>query len=163
MAGLRLEAQDVAGLTSWRWVLTDGDGAFAADHEVRLDPACWQFEAFTDLLGYLSWHAAPDRRRADEARIVGELGTWIASEVFGPVAPALVAESPVTVRVVVPQGAEWLAFRPLELAHVDGQPLAVSGVTLVMEPAARPAGRKEPVGSDCGCWACSASRRAGSH
>lgn len=91
MAGLRLEAQDVAGLTSWRWVLT-GNG-LALVHKVRLDTAGWQFEAFTDLTGYLSWHATPDRRREDEARIVRELGEWISSEVFGQVASALVAES----------------------------------------------------------------------
>lgn len=51
MPGLRLEVRDFAGLDRWRWVLTDSAGTFVADHEVRLDATCWQYEAFTDLLG----------------------------------------------------------------------------------------------------------------
>ena len=40
MAGLRLEVQDFADLTRWRWVLADdATGALLSDHEVRLDPA----------------------------------------------------------------------------------------------------------------------------
>ena len=39
-------------------------------------------------------------------------------------------------RVVVPTGAEALAFRPLELAHAGGAPLAVQDVTLVMQAGA---------------------------
>jgi hypothetical protein len=87
---LRLEVLDFAGPARWRWRLTGADGTFLADHEVRLDERCWQYEAFTDLLRYLSWHSAPDRRAQDEARIVGEVGAWIGAEVFGPVAEALV-------------------------------------------------------------------------
>jgi hypothetical protein len=51
-----------------------------------LDAQCWQFEVFTDLLGYLSWRSAADRRAQDEARIVGAVGAWIEAEAFGPVA-----------------------------------------------------------------------------
>ena len=61
MVELRLEVRDFADQARWRWVLTGPGGAFLADHEVRLDAGCWQFEAFGDLLGYLTWHAAPDR------------------------------------------------------------------------------------------------------
>jgi tetratricopeptide (TPR) repeat protein len=133
---LRLEARDFADLTRWRWVLTGAGGVFLADHEVRLDAGCWQFEAFADLLGYLTWHAAPDRLAQDEARIVGEVGEWIGSQVLGPVAEALVRARPATVRVVVPEQALALLFRPLELAHVRGKPIAIQDVTLVMETAA---------------------------
>jgi hypothetical protein len=76
MRGLRLEVRDFADLTRWRWVLTDASGAFLGDHEVRLDPGHWQYEAFADLLGYLRWHVAPDRRHEDESRIVAEVGAW---------------------------------------------------------------------------------------
>jgi hypothetical protein len=156
---LRLEVRDFADLTRWRWVLTDATGAFVVDHEVRLDAACWQFEAFADLLGYLHWQVAPDRLAQDEARIVADLGDWIGSQVLGPVADAMVKARPATVRVVVPAeagpaepgsaearsaepgsaearpaGAQALLFRPLELAHVNGRPLAVQDVTLVMQP-----------------------------
>jgi tetratricopeptide (TPR) repeat protein len=131
---LRLEVREFQDLTRWRWVLTGPGMAFVADHEVRLDGRCWQYEAFADLLGYLDWHVAPDRLAEDEARIVGEVGTWIGTEVLGPVADALVKARPATVRVIVPPEAQSLLFRPLELAHVNGRPLALQDVTLVMQP-----------------------------
>lgn len=59
---MRLEVLDYAGPTSWRWRLTEAGGGFVADHVVQLDSGDWQFEAFTDLHGYLRWNAAPDRR-----------------------------------------------------------------------------------------------------
>jgi hypothetical protein len=133
MRELRLEVLEFGDLTRWRWRLTAAGGKFLADHEVRLDAGCWQYEAFTDLLGYLSWHAAPDQWDEDEARIVGEVGSWIGAEVLGPVAAVLVKQRPATVRVVVPEEAKALLFWPLELAHVNGKPLALQDVTLVME------------------------------
>jgi len=145
VAGLRLEAVDFVDLTRWRWVLADDSGAFVADHEVRLDASSWQFEAFADLAGYLSWRAAPDRRDEEEARIVAAVGEWIGSQVLGPVAAAMVRARPATVRVRVPERAEELLARPLELGHVGGKPLAVQDATLVMEtgsdePRVSPAG-----------------------
>jgi hypothetical protein len=140
---LRLEVRDFENPARWRWVLTGPKGAFLADHEVRLDERCWQFEAFADLLRYLTWHVAPDwpsgdtapgRFAKDEARIVADVGQWIGARVFGPLAGALVRARPATVRVVVPPEARVLLFRPLELAHVGGRPISVQGVTLVMEP-----------------------------
>jgi tetratricopeptide (TPR) repeat protein len=145
MAELRLEVRDFRGLTSWRWALTDEAGTLIADHEVRLDATCWQYEAFTDLLGYLSWNVTPDQRARDETRIASELGTWLGAHVLGPVAAALAGAAPVTVRVVLPQDAAWLAFRPLELAHAGGEPLAAQDVTLVMDTGGSP-GRKKPMG-----------------
>ena len=137
MAGLlRLEVREFRDLTRWRWVLTDASGAFVADHEVRLNPDDWQFEAFTDLPWYVRWHAAPDQREADEARIVGEVGEWIGSRVLGAVGPALLRRRPAVVRVVVPSEASALLLRPLELAHVGGKPLSVQDVTLVMSAGA---------------------------
>jgi hypothetical protein len=98
-------------------VLTGPGGAFTADHEVRLDAGCWQFEAFGDLQGYLRWHTAPDRRVEDEAQIVAQVGEWIGAEVLGPVARALANARPATVRVIAPPGeTRVLLFRPLEAA-----------------------------------------------
>src|SRR6266481_3495953 len=71
---LRLEVREFESLTRWRWALTRPGGASVADHEVRLDAGCWQYEAFGDMLSYLRWHAAPDRRAEDEARIVAGVG-----------------------------------------------------------------------------------------
>jgi tetratricopeptide (TPR) repeat protein len=133
VAGLRLEAVEFVDLTRWRWALTDDSGVLLADHEVRLDASSWQFAAFADLVGYLSWQAAPDQQVRDEARIVAGLGEWIGAAVFGPVAAAMVRARPVTVRVAAQAGAEELLARPLELAHAGGRPLAVQDVTLVME------------------------------
>jgi tetratricopeptide (TPR) repeat protein len=132
-ARLRLEVRDFTDLTRWRWVLTDADGAFVKDHEVRLDQDAWQFEAFADLLEYLSWNAAPDNRRADEARIIADLGSWIGTEVLGPIAGALARVRPATVRVIVPEQAQALLSLPLELADAGGRPLAAQDVALVMD------------------------------
>ena len=140
MGEFRLEAREFQDLTRWRWALTGPGGSLVADHEVRLDAGCWQFEAFTDLLGYLTWHVASDRRVEDEARIVAEVGAWIGEQVLGPVAGAIVGVRPATVRVIVPAEpaeAQSLLFRPLELAHVEGKPLSLQDVTLVMQPSVR--------------------------
>jgi hypothetical protein len=128
VAGLRLDAIEFVDLTQWRWALVDETSQEpAANHEIRLDPSCWQFEAFANLVGYLSWHVAPDRRTQDEAQVVRERGEWIGSVVLGPVAAAMAQASPVTVRVVVPVGAEELLARPLELAHTPRSPWHVRG------------------------------------
>ena len=134
---LRLEAKEFTDDGSrWRWVLTDERGAFLADHQVELDASRWEFEAFTGLQGYLRWHVAPDRRLEEEARVLAKVGTWAGEQVLGPVGPALVAEAPVVVRVVVPAEppqAARLLWWPLELAHAGDRPVGVQDVTLVMQ------------------------------
>ena len=125
------------GGLGWRWVLTEPGGAFVADHQVRLAPGEPGYEAFTDLYGYLRWRADPQDRVASEASLVAEAGRWIGERVLGAVGAALAARAPAVVRVVVPEAARVLAFRPLELAVVAGRPLAVQGITLVL------AGRRE--------------------
>jgi tetratricopeptide (TPR) repeat protein len=135
---LRLEVRDYGGPSRWRWVLTDLSGAIIADHEVRVDERSWHYEAIADLQYYIASYAAPDSYAEDEERIVAEVGQWAGSELFGPVAEALAnaaRKAPVTVRVVVPDGAEGLLFWPLQLAYAEGRPLAVQDVTLVMETA----------------------------
>ena len=131
---LRLEAREFAGLTRWRWVLTEAAGTFLADHEVHLDERGWQFEAAADLHGYISWHAAPDRYAVDEARIVHQAGAWLGERVLGPaITQVLVHKRPATVQVIIPPGAEALAALPLDLSHADGRPLARHDVTLVTQ------------------------------
>jgi hypothetical protein len=135
---LRLEVRDYTGPARWRWVLTDASRAFIADHEVRVDEHSSQYEAFTDLEYYISSYAAVDRYAEDEARIVAKVGQWLGSEVFGQIAELLVRaarRAPVTVRVVVPEDARALLFRPFELAYTGGRPLAAQDVTLVMQTA----------------------------
>jgi tetratricopeptide (TPR) repeat protein len=135
---LRLEAREFTDLTRWRWVLTDSAGAFVADHEVRLEANDWQYEAFTDLRRYVSWHADPGERYAeDEARIVADVGTWIGGQVLGDtIAKALARNRNATARVILPPAAEALAYIPLETAHAAGKPLTAHGITLIIETAA---------------------------
>ncbi len=147
---LRLEAAEFDGAARWRWVLTGPGEKVLASHQVDLDTGRWEFEALTDLQGYLRRYVAPDRRLAQEAQILAGVGAWTGEQVLGPVGAALVAARPAVVRVVVPEDppeAGGLLFWPLELAHVQGRPLASRGVTLVMSPAAGDAaGDVMPVG-----------------
>jgi tetratricopeptide (TPR) repeat protein len=127
---LRLQVTEYTDLTRWGWTLTDADGVFLADHGVHLDPGDWRFEAFGDLRGYISWHADPGERYAeDEARIVADVRAWAAGHVLGGAIANVLARREhrnATVRVLLPPDAEALAFLPLELA-------APPGVTLVIE------------------------------
>jgi tetratricopeptide (TPR) repeat protein len=125
-------------------------GRVLADHAVRLDAHDWRREAFGDLDGYLRVHAAPDQRLQREAEIVAEVSAWAGREVLGQVGAALheaARAGPVTARVVVPDeppAARQVAYLPLELAEVAGKPLALQGVTLVMQAGAQPQGAGKP-------------------
>jgi len=117
-------------------LIDEASGAEVIGHAVCLDATDWQFEAFRGLHHYLAWHVAPDRRGTDEARIVAEVGEWISARVLGPVTDVLVRQARrrhVIVRVVVPGAAGELLLAPLELARADERPLAVQGVTFVMQ------------------------------
>jgi hypothetical protein len=109
-AGLVLRAVEVGGPLRWRWLLSDAEsGAALADHRVDLDPGSAEVTRFGDLYGYARAYAAPDRRVADEARIVAEAGAWAGRVLLGePVGAAIVRAArsgPVTVRVTVPAEA----------------------------------------------------------
>ena len=121
----------------------EASGEPLADHQVDLAGAPAEFAAFTDLYRYLRWNAVPDRRTASEVEIAGRVGAWAAGAVLGrAVFEAIVAAAPVTVRVVVPEGAGFVLSWPLELAHAGGRPLAARGdVTLTYDLAPGPAGR----------------------
>ncbi len=129
-------AMSAEGMT-WRWALTGPSGAVA--HNVRLGSGEWQYEAFTDLFGWLEHYAEPlfDRVESEE-RIVAALGDWISRNVFGEIARVLADAAPCTVRIVLPRAAAELAFLPLALARVGDQPLAVQHVSLVIDAATAP-------------------------
>ena len=146
---LLLQALDIRDSAHWYWRLHDANGAFLADHTVALDPADWRYEALLDLYGYLDRRVAPDKRQAEETRLLAELGAWIGEQVLGPIAPALVAQAPVTVRVQIldaTPAAAGLCYLPLELAHAGGKPLAVQEVSLVFEVGQPAPVRLQPVG-----------------
>jgi hypothetical protein len=145
---VQLRVVDFQGPYRWRWLLTDEHGSFVADHQVALDPAEPEYEAFVDLAEFLGNRAIPDRRVSSEAELVSRVGEWVGRRVLGEdVGRALVDASPVAVEVLVPAVADVLLYRPLELAHVGGVPLARQDVSLVfqVEGDVR-AGAKAPVG-----------------
>jgi tetratricopeptide (TPR) repeat protein len=133
---LLLEVLDFAGLTRWRWRLSR-DGVFVADHEVELDAGDWQFDAFTDLSGYLRRFAAPDRRLASEAEITAKVGEWVGTRVLGPVGVELArARQVVQLQVPsVPAQAAVLGHLPWELARVEGRALGLDRVVFVIDQA----------------------------
>ena len=140
MGDLLLEVREFESLTRWTWVLTGPAGEVLADHLVRLDPSCWQYQAFTELQQYLTLHTAPDQRNVQESQIVTAVGIWIGEQVLGPIAGALVAARPTIVRVIVPKEATRLMFLPLELAYFRDRPIALQDVNLIMHPAAAESG-----------------------
>ena len=148
---LVLEADDVRDASHWYWRLKDNTGVTLADHEVRLDTASWQYEAFLDLYGYLRRNTAPDGSVTAATLLVHQVGEWIGQHVIGKVGKAILAQgTPTTVRVMIPpepEAAVGLLFLPLELAHVGGQPLAVQDVSLVFEVQGEaPPVTRQPVG-----------------
>ncbi len=146
--GLELRAVDVDGRDRWRWLLVEeATGKPLADHPVVVDGST-EASAFTDLYRFLRWNVEPDRRVASEAAWVDRVGTWAGRELLGQcLGRLLVDRAPVTVRVVLPAGAEQLAFWPWELAHAGGVPLARQQVSLVFDVAGPSAGGpgKRPV------------------
>jgi hypothetical protein len=147
---LVLRAVDVTGPYRWRWLLVDErSGALLAEHQVKLDPGTEETEAFENLHHFVRWRADPDRRVSNEAELMCRVGAWIGSVVLGErIGRVIAAAAPVTVRVAVPAGAEFVASRPLELAHIDGVPLATLGhIALVYDFLGSPRLGKAPVGT----------------
>lgn len=147
--GLVLRAVDVVGACQWRWVLVDGrSGVSLAEHRVELDPDAAETAAFEDLYRFVRRGGDPKHSVAGETDLVRRVGEWIGSQVLGErIGRAIATAAPVTVRVVLPPGAEFLASRPLELAHICGAPLAAWGhMALVYEFAGLPRVVKPPVG-----------------
>lgn len=99
---------------------------------MELDAGEWQFEAFVDLHQYLRWNAAPDRRLKHEAELVAEVGQWIGQRVLGAVGVALARERR-PVRLEIPTEARMLAYRPWELARVDGRTLPAHRVSFIID------------------------------
>ena len=143
---VRLEVLGYTGPMSWRWRLTDPNGAFLADHQVELDAGAWEFEAFTDLHAYLRWNAAPDRRLEHEAELVTQVGDWITAHALGPAVVEKLAQARGAVRLEVPAAAAWLGYRPWELARHTGRTLAGHRVSFVIDQQPHHELPKQPVG-----------------
>ena len=146
-APLRLTLTDYLDATRWRWVLSDSRGRFRADHVVQLDPTTREYSGFLDLSTYLDYYQPihPPEKQLEE------LGAWIGEKVFGGLLEALWkkrALPAVAVQVVVPEAAQDLLVRPLELARfANGKSFREAGVRFVygLEGTAAGAVAKEPV------------------
>jgi hypothetical protein len=151
---LRLSLTDYQNEAHWRWVLSDAKGKFLADHEVALDTGADEYDGFADLPHYL-WHNTPpdyvgERRLRHERELMDRVGAWASAHVFGGLVEALRSRltPPATVVCVgIPPKAQALLFRPFELAHLDGRPLAECGVRLVYQALAPAPSGAGPEGS----------------
>lgn len=131
---------DVKSPSQWRWRLYDEHEQLVATHHVELDENSSEYKAFQDLDKYVRCNRLPHDPLGSETQIVEWIGQWIGSQVFGGLRLAG------TVRVVLPVEAEFLLSRPLELGHINDEPLARRRVTLVYElVGAGHAIAKEPV------------------
>lgn len=134
---LKLSIADYRDARHWYCRLLDANGNQLADHEVSLNPTDSEYEGFVDLRSYLRDHAAPDRRQQDEALLIEQVGAWIGQNVYGPIADKILAAgTPTVVRAEIPaapQEASGLLYRPWELGHARGRPLALQDVSLVFE------------------------------
>ena len=152
VAGLVLSVAGGASASSWRWVLTEAEsGNPVADFSATLDRDAFEHAGLVDLYRFLRWEADPGRRTASEVELVDRVGAWIGATILGgQVAAAMVDYAPVTVRVELPAVLEFLLYRPLELAHVGGVPLAAHEVSLLFQLPDAPAG---PAGGAAGAAA----------
>jgi len=147
MDALRLAIDDYRDETRWRWVLTDPQGRFLADHQVVLDPSAREYRGLLDLRGYLDFYG-PAHRPAEQIK---DLGAWIGEQIFGGLKTVLLenAGTPArALRLEIPRTARALLQRPLELARLagrDGPTLSELGLALVWLPEGLPDGTRPKV------------------
>src|SRR5689334_15945940 len=119
MVTLYLEVAHYKDAHHWYWRLKDVKGNLLADHEVALDGNAPEYAAFLNLPRYLELHADPYHRAESEAQIVANLGEWMGTNFYGPIAGSILAAgTPAIVHVSVPEAATGLLYVPWELAHV---------------------------------------------
>jgi hypothetical protein len=126
-----------------------------------------RYAALIDLPGYVRRYTAPDRREADERRLIEEVGVWIGEQVLGrSIADTLLARARpgVVVRVRVPATAERLLSLPLEIARrgADEDALTRAGICFVFETTGEEPATPEPVGDRLRILALFSLPRAGS-
>jgi tetratricopeptide (TPR) repeat protein len=128
MRMLSLQALDV-GAHAWRWRLSDtGSGAVLVEQAVQIPADDWRWSAAPDLYRYVWRTTVPDGRADQEERLVSEVGAFIADEVLtAAVCRAITQRAPCSVEVVVGADDGHVSALPLELASIDGRPLAAHG------------------------------------
>ncbi|WP_021593713.1 CHAT domain-containing protein [Actinomadura welshii] len=117
------------GQKHWQARLTDVSGRVLSEHRGEPDTTAEQYEALSDLPGYIRDHSAPDVRSAREREISLSAGTWLATRMLGGTARTMAARAPCT--VLVEATGDHAARWPWELAVVDGRTLAEHGAVFV--------------------------------
>lgn len=131
---MHLHLHDYRAPNQWRWQLNDTAGNFLADHEVRLDETAAEYRGYTDLPGYLAHYGGAYGEIRPHEELLEELGAWLGQQVFGGLRAALLDNQnfPATpIHVHLPAAAQALIQAPLELAHLDGRPLAQQGIRFI--------------------------------
>ncbi|MCP4702396.1 MAG: CHAT domain-containing protein [Gammaproteobacteria bacterium] len=132
---MHLHLTDRQSDTRWRWRLDDARGNFLADREVDLGKDDIHYKGLADLQGYLDFYGGREEDIRPHAELLDELGAWLGERLFdGVLGEALLdcldaLGTPVT--MVLPPEAQSLIYAPLELAHLDGEPLARQGIRLI--------------------------------
>jgi hypothetical protein len=122
---------DYKGPTQWRWVLDDAQGNFLADHDVQLVDSSREYRGFLEPGRYIN----DQRPIVPAAELMARLGSWLGEQVFGGLREKLsqAATLPAqAVRLIVPQAAQDLLFRPFELAcFATGKSFREAGIRFV--------------------------------
>ncbi|GAB2589633.1 CHAT domain-containing protein [Microlunatus antarcticus] len=100
-----------------------------------MNTSSWQFAAFIDLDGYIQSNADPDGEPHDENFIVRGLGEWLTSYGLGAISIELSqSRQPVLLTISSSAaGAEVLAYKPWEIALVNGVTLAEQQVNFILD------------------------------
>jgi hypothetical protein len=133
---MHLHLREYRSPSQWRWQLDNAAGNFLADHEVQIDQKSAEYRSLSDLPGYLAHYGGADGEIRPHAELLEELGAWLGEQVFGGLRAVLLAnrDYPATpIHVHLPQAAQHLIQAPLELAHLDGLPLARQGIRFIYQ------------------------------
>lgn len=131
-ASLRLLITDYQSPNEFRWQLEGPNGNVLADKNVRLDTTQLEYQGYADLPAFLQHY----RISHTQPEMLEMVGDWIGKHVFGNILSAIVnnESSPLTtVAVVMPNGAQALLERPLELARLKGLTLTEQNIRMVYE------------------------------
>ena len=88
---LQLSVAEFKDADHWRWVLSDNNGAFLADHSVTLDRSDAHYPGFLNLDSYVYQHADRQKWPDDDIRILDEVGAWMGTQVLGSIGETIVS------------------------------------------------------------------------
>jgi CHAT domain/NB-ARC domain len=110
----------------WHWRLLDVSNYRTVDFAASMNLTSPQYMALSGLYDWLEPQAGGDGDPlARQQAALAALGTWVTENLLGPIAKEIAKARPCTVRLWQAPGAPLdVISLPLELAMVDGKPLA---------------------------------------